>query len=174
MFLASPSSFIMRKKTDGWTYGPTNASFTPYLNLRNSQRVAFFKGGGPANEIIGLGILEVPKSPKRGSVTSQLNGWVALPPLLPKLQNWPPGRIVAEGRIVIAIGSLLSRLGQNRRNFGSAQSVPFFAPTHFIYAKLMIRAGTTNAGCCSGGGGAGATRASWCKNTSHYRDDFER
>ena len=32
---------------------------------------------------------------------------------------------------------------------------PFFAPTHFIYAKLMIRTGTTNAGCCSGGGGGG-------------------
>ena len=145
MFLASPSSFIM-PKTDGRTCGPTNASFTPYLNLRNSQRVAFFKGGGPANEIIGLGILEVPKSPKRGSVTSQFNGWVALPPLLPKLQNWPPGRIVAEGRIVIAIGSLLSRLGQNRRNFGSAQAVPFFAPYAFHLRKINDSRGNDKCG----------------------------
>ena len=62
-----------------------------------------------ANEIIGLGILEAPKSPKRGSVTyfQQLND--GRPPApLPELLNWPPGRIVAEGKIVIAIGSLLT------------------------------------------------------------------
>ena len=147
MFLASPSSFIMRKKTDGWTYGPTNVSFTPYLNLRNSQRVAFFKGGGPANEIIGLGILEVPKSPKRGSVTSQLNGWVALPPLLPKLQNWPPGRIVAEGRIVIAIGSLLSLGSAKIEGISDRLSrSPFFCPYAFHLRKINDSRGNDKCG----------------------------
>ena len=70
---------------------------------------AFFKGGGPANEIIGLGILEAPKSPKTRLGHFAVKRMGRPPPLLPKLQNWPPGRIVAEGRIVIAIGgSLLS------------------------------------------------------------------
>ena len=160
----------MRKKTDGrtWTCGPTNASFTPYLNRPPPPSLttgAFCKGGGPANEIIGLGILEVPKSPRRGSVTSQLNGWVALyppPPEVAELAPWenPRGR---EDRHRNRISSLSAKIEgiSDRLSVGPL----FLPPTHFIYAKLMIRAGTTNAAAAA----AAAARARHARHGAKTR-----